>query len=91
MKKTRAQRRREARMADAVRLRSEGASLRAIAAYLDVDHKTIASDLRKWDSLRQAGKVGNFPGEKSPKSGEFPPPEIPQAHSNIIEFRKRSA
>jgi lambda repressor-like predicted transcriptional regulator len=47
MRKTRAQRRREARMQEVARLRAKGWSLRQIAERLDISHETVRGDLAK--------------------------------------------
>jgi hypothetical protein len=45
-------------MRTAVEMRAKGWSQRAIAAYLEVDQKTICRDLRRWDMEQN---VRHFP------------------------------
>jgi IS30 family transposase len=80
--KTPAQRRRDARMKEAVRLRAEGWSLRAIASHLNVDHTTVMADLVR--SRRAVDSAGGNP----PPGGEFPPPK---STTNIVRFPRRRA
>jgi hypothetical protein len=43
---------RDRRMANAVRFRAQGMSLREIAARQNVHHQTVANDLERWKSVR---------------------------------------
>jgi transposase len=81
MTTTPAQRRRRARMKQAVELREKGWSLRAIAAHLGVDHKTVSADLSRWQ------EVGNSVVGNSPPRGGFSPPEFP---SNVLHLRRKA-
>lgn len=44
--------------------------------------------LRKWDELRHAGKVRNFPAANAAESAANAAPEMPH---NVIEFKRRAA
>jgi transposase len=48
---------RDKRMAEAVRLRTEGKSLREIAAELGVSYQTVSNDLARWERERPANVI----------------------------------
>ena len=81
MTTTRLQRRRQARMHEAVAMRAKGWSLRDIGVHLGFDHETIRRDLRRWD---EAQKVAQFPGANLTKSGENAPPKC---DSKVVRMR----
>lgn len=58
---------RRARTGRAVRLRSEGLSLRQIAAEQGVSKDTVMRDLRAWDAAQ--AKVSHLPVSKTPPGG----------------------
>jgi transposase len=81
MKKTRAQRRREARMAEVVRLRDKGWSLREIASHLDVGKSTVERDL-----------ASPKPSQTTvPDGTESVPNGTAKRDSNIIQFQRRAS
>lgn len=67
------------RMALAVRMRAEGASLREIGKELAVTHPTVLADLRKWDALHPnvVSLPVNRDGKSHPAGGETYQPDLP--------------
>lgn len=61
---------RDKRMAAAVRLRTEGLSLRQIASQLEVSYQTISNDLARWDAQQPKLPANVLPlARKVSKSG----------------------
>jgi hypothetical protein len=72
---------RDRRMANAVRFRAEGMSLREIAARQSVNHQTVANDLARWERVRvqmplEIIRLSKPAVEKLPPRGEISTPEI---------------
>jgi IS30 family transposase len=85
MTKTRAQRQREKRLEEILRLHQRGSSLRRIAGYLGVSHTTVRRDLERW---RESQNVEHLPVTNVPASGTFLAPEC---SSNVVPIRRREA
>jgi hypothetical protein len=82
---------RDKRMATVVRLHAHGISNREIGRRLSIDHKTVASDLARWERERPNVVLlpGNSAGELRPVRGQIPQPDSP-SDSKIIPLRRSS-
>lgn len=80
------------RMAAAVRLRTEGLSLRQIAERLAVHHRTVERDLARWDAERpNVLPLLSHSGVASlPPRGEKATPECDSEPTNVIELRRKA-
>lgn len=81
------------RRARAAELRTEGLSLRAIAARLRVSHQTVAQDLARFDAdratvipLRPSTSAVNY----SPESGRKLTPEVDSGGATVTPLRRSS-
>jgi Helix-turn-helix domain len=74
------------RMMRAARLRSEGMSLRQIAAELQVHHSTVAADLAKWEA--EQAKVSVLPVGFLTPGGKNPTPGSDSADAPVISLRR---
>ncbi len=78
---TRAERLRDKRMQEVVRLRALGRSLRQIARYLDVTHTTVRRDLERWQELEHPA------GTNVPKNGTNVPAD--RSTPNVFDLRSK--
>jgi IS30 family transposase len=79
------------RMSRAVQLRNQGLSLRAIAADLAVDERTVRRDLDRWADISQnvTALVRQSGAAKCPARGEMPHPNA--AHGATVTPLRRSS
>lgn len=84
---TPAERRRRKRLAEVVRLREQGWSLRVIARHLEVHWQTVANDLARW--AEESAKVSKLPVPNSTPSVENPTAEF-DTEGTIVRLRKRA-
>lgn len=90
LKKRRQWRDKNKRMTDAVRLRGEGLSLRAIAAELVVDEATVRRDLARWERERpNVTPLRHSAAAFSPGGGESPHPDA--AATGTVHPLRRSS
>lgn len=81
---------RDKRMATVARLHAGGVSNREIGRLLSIDHKTVASDLARWERERpNVVPLGNSGGELRPQRGQIPHSDSPP-DSKIIPLRRSS-
>lgn len=85
-RKTRAQRRRDARMQEAVQLRERGWSLRNIASFLDVHHDTVREDLIRAQALSDSASDSGV-GNPADSAGN----PTAKSDGNIVRFPERRA
>lgn len=76
-------------MKRAVRLRSEGKSLREIAAEQEVSYETVRRDLAEWDRRNaEAAKVSQLPVTKMPQGGNGMTAECDSNAAPVIPLRR---
>lgn len=79
-----------ARMFRAARLRTEGKSLRQIAAEMEVSHDTVWRDLKKWDAEQaKVTRLSDHAVRKTPPRGENLTPQS-DSHAPVTPLRKIS-
>lgn len=76
-------------MGRAARLRSEGKSLREIAAIQEVSHETVRRDLAAWDARHAPdASVSHLPVTKTPPGGGNVTVGCDSGAGTVIQLRK---